>query len=66
MKDQTSKDAGKHIPPQYYLANCPPFPRLPDGREVIKEGLRQNEQETILVNASVTSVPLFDPVVIYI
>jgi hypothetical protein len=66
MKDQAAKEAGKYIPPQYCLANRPPFPRLQDGRGVIKEGLRQNEQETILVNASMKSVPPFDPVVIQI
>lgn len=66
MEDQASKTGGKYIPRHYSLANRPPFPRWPGGRDVIQEGLRQNERETILVNASVKSIPPFDPVVIQI
>jgi hypothetical protein len=66
MENQASEKAGKYIPRHLCLVKRPPFPRLPDEREVIKEGLLRNERETLLVNASIKGVPPFDPVVIQI
>jgi len=69
MEDQASKEAGKYIPRHLApgLANRPPFPKWPDGRDVTKHGSRQNKpEETILVNASLKSIPPLDPVVIQI
>lgn len=65
-KNRTLENAGKYIPQHIRLSSRLPFPRLPHETEVMKEGLRQNQQETLLVNASIKSVPLFDPVVIQI
>jgi Icc-related predicted phosphoesterase len=65
-ENQTSGSVGIYIPRHLRLASGPPFPRLPERREVIKEGLLDSQQETLLVNASIKSVPPFDPVVIQI
>jgi hypothetical protein len=64
--NQTSGNVGIYIPRHLRLASRPPFPRLPERREVIKEGLLDSQQETLLVNASIKSVPPFDPVVIQV
>ena len=63
---QTSGNLGTYIPRHLHSAKRPPFPRLPERREVMEEGLLDNQQETLLVNASIKSVPPFDPVVIQI
>jgi hypothetical protein len=64
--NKTSESVGKYIPRHLRLANRPPFPRLLWRREVITEGLLENQQQTLLVNASIKSVPPFDPIVIQI
>jgi Icc-related predicted phosphoesterase len=65
-ENQTSENAGIYIPRPLRLANRPPFPRLPEKKEAVEEGLLRNEQETVLVNASINGVSPFDPIVIHV
>lgn len=65
-ENRTLENAGKYIPQHLRLSSRLHFPRLPHEIEVIKEGLLQDQQETLLVNASIKSVPPFDPAVIQI
>lgn len=66
VENQDSKGAGKYIPRHLHPGNRPPFPRFLAGREVIQKSSLWDEQETLLVNASIKGVPPLDPVVIQI
>lgn len=60
---EASEKTAKYIPQHLHLTRRSPFPKLPDEMNSVTHRM-WNNQETLLVNASIKGVPPFDPIVI--